>query len=511
MKNLHKILTLLLCAAMLSMLMAGCGGTGPGPSATGDYQDTITIAPSLDFTGTDLQNNFGGTSKGVYILVFNTLIEKDTVTNELIPGLATAWDQISDSVWRFELREGVKFHDGSDFTAEDVKFTIERGKEQSSSKGKISSIANVNIISDYVVEFELDPLDNDIIYKLVDPNISILSATAFAGMSDEEANLIGTGPYRYGDWVQGDYLNLHRFDGYWGEPVNTENIVIRYIPEASSRLIALQTGEIDVCIDPPSIDLHYIDEDSSLSLVQFNSSTLRIVLLNTMVEPFDNPLVRQAVAHAINRSDYITGVYEGYAVACNNVMNPANPFYTDIDGYSYDLDKAKDLLAEAGYPDGFATTIFTSSGTVQKAVGSVLQSQLAKIGITADVSSLETATFNNLAVPGGTCPIIIDGWGGFTIGPDNALRSFFHSQGSYNESNNNDPELDRMIDEALVESDTVKRTAMYHELQEYATNIATMLPIAVEQINVGMQASVEGYLPPDGLLHHWRNICIPAR
>lgn len=168
-------------------------------------------------------------------------------------------------------------------------------------------------------------------------------------------------------------------------------------------------------------------------------------------------------------------------------------------------------MAEAGFANGVDTTIYSSSGSVQKAVAAVLQAQLAQIGIRADIQSLETATFNTMAVPGGTCPIIIDGWGGYTIGPDNALRSFLYSAGSYNEGNINDAELDRMLDEAIVNGNEAERMELYKQIQEYATELAVMLPIVVEQINVGLKAAVEGYDLPDGLFHHWREVCIPIQ
>ena len=314
MHGMKKLIAAIVSILMIGTSFAGCQTEPEGNDSQPDdsgYQETITIAPSLDFTGMEVQSNSGGTSKSVYVLTFNTLIEKDTMNNELVPGLAISWEQVSDSSYEFKLREGVKFHDGTDFTAEDVKFTFERGKTQSSSKGKLSSIAGVEIVDDYTVRIELDPIDCDIIYKLTDPNCSILSANAFNTMAEEEAYKIGTGPYQYHEWVQGDYVSLIRFDDYWGELPQTKEIVIRYIPEASSRLLALQTGEIDICIDPPSIDLHYVAEDPDMTLLQVNSSTLRIVLLNELVEPFNNALVRQAIAHAINREDFVSAVYEG--------------------------------------------------------------------------------------------------------------------------------------------------------------------------------------------------------
>ena len=333
--QIKRYLALLLCVVMVLATVAGCkketatDATAPAaateaPAAAGGevvvsgqtqaatetaetkYQKTITIAPSLDFTSMDVQNENGGTAKGVYLLVFDTLIAYDTTKAEYIPGLAETWEQISDTLWQFNLRKGVTFHDGTPFTAEDVKFTIERGLEQKSAKGKFNSIAAVNVIDDNTVQFELNAADYDLTYKLCEPNTAILCKKTFDEKGDEEGNKNGTGPYKYNEWVQGDYLSLVRNENYWGGVKKTEEIVLRYIPEASSRLIALQTGEIDYCVDPPAVDLHYVAEDKNLVLWQIPSTNIRHIFLNVNVAPFDNLLVRQAVAHAINRDDLIT-------------------------------------------------------------------------------------------------------------------------------------------------------------------------------------------------------------
>jgi peptide/nickel transport system substrate-binding protein len=517
MKN-KKVLSLILCILMVFTFVTGCSGSNSTNAKTEPkteekpaaekYQKTITIAPALDFTSMDVQNDAGGTAKSVYMLVFNTLVEYDTINEKYIPGLAESWKQISDTEWEFKLRKGVKFHDGSDFTAKDVKFTIERGKGQGASKARFATITEVKIVDDYTVNLKLKAADNDLVFKLCEPNTVILCAKAFETLSKEEANKIGTGPYKYKEWVQGDYLSLARFDGYWDGPRKTEEIVISYIPEAASRLIALQTGEIDVCIDPPAVDLHYVAEDKKLKLWQIPSSNIRHILLNMNVEPFNNKLVRQAVAHAINRDDLVTLVYEGNATPHYNVMHPMSEFYTDVDYYKFDLAKAKALLAEAGYPNGFKTQIYSSSGTVQKAVDSVVQAQLAQIGIEVEIKALETATFNAGVAPGGTYPIAVDGWGGHTIGPDNALRNMFYSTSGTDRSNFKDEKVDKLIDDAISSSDIEARKQMYTEIQKIVMENANWIPLAIEQINVGVKADLEGFELPHGLFHHWRNLYI---
>lgn len=509
-KILALILALILCLSTVAFAEATMSGEVVAVEETADtkYQKTITIAPSLSFTNWDVQNNNGGTDKSVYVTVFDTLVEFDTVKQEYVPGLAESWEQLADTQWKFNLRQGVKFHDGNPFTAEDVKFSVERGLEQSGSKGKYSSIKEVTIVDEYTVIFDLYAPNNDLIYMLCEPNTSMLCKKTFEEQGDEAGNKNGTGPFKFNEWIQGDYLSLVRFDEFWGGKAKTEEIKIREIPEASSRLIALQTGEIDIAIDPPAIDLHYVAEDPNLVLWQIPSTNIRHIFLNLNVEPFTNPLVRQAVAHAIDRESLVILVYEGNAQEAVNCMHTISEFYADVPYYEYDPEKAIALLAEAGYPDGFSTEIYSSTGTTQKAVAAVIQAQLAEVGIDVTINSLETATFNAGVGHGGTYPIAVDGWGGHAIGPDYALRTIFHTEGSVNRSNIEDPAIDKLIDDALAETDYETRKALYAEIQEFIMGNANWLPLAIEQINVGLKNTVQGFELPLGLHHHWRNLYI---
>lgn len=517
---LRKLVSLLLAMLMLCSLGA-CGGeeAGTAPSADGEagrestgetgYEKTITIAPSLDFNSKDVQNDAGQTSKTVYSMVFNTLVEFDTLENQYVPGLATEWSQINDTLWEFKLRQGVTFHDGTPFTAEDVKFTIERGWENSQAKSRFSTIQEVIVVDDHTVQLKLWDADYDLAYKLAEPNTSILCAKTFQEQGDEAGFNNGTGPYKYGEWVQGDYLQLLRFDDFWGGAKKTEEFIFKYIPEAASRLIALQNEEVDYCLDPPTVSLHHITEDPNLDLWQIPSSNMRYIFLNTSIPPFDNIKVRQAIAHAIDRESMILMVYEGNAQAATNVMHPSCEYYTDLPYLEYDPELARQLLAEAGYPEGFETEIYSSTGTTQKAVAAALQGQLAEIGIQAEIFSLESAVFNaNAYIQNGPYPIGISGWGGFSSGPDNGLRSIFYSSGSLNAQSFQDEYIDDLIDQAKATGDSQERQKLYTEISEYMINDSSWIPIAIEQFNIGIRKVVKGFEPPFGLQQHVTNLYI---
>ncbi len=513
-RGIVSLAALLLC---VSILFIGCGKNSESstePSSEGGvsgYQQEIIVAPTLDFTSMEVQETTAATDKSVYVMVFDTLCARDSATGEIVPSLAKEWTQISEDVWQFKLREGVVFHDGTPFTAEDVKFTYDRGMEQSGTRSRLTTVDSVEIIDEYTVELNMAMADVDIIYKLTDPGLSILSANAFETMAPEEAYKNGTGAFSYGEWKQGDYLKLERFDDYWGELPKTETVVIRYIPEASSRLIALQTGEIDVCIDPATVDLPYIAEDPDLTLMQIPGTNLRYVGINMSDKPFNDLRVRQAVAYGMNRDDFITMVYEGNAMATNNVMHPEYMYYKEVEGYGYDPEKAKALLTEAGYPDGFTATIYSSQGTTQRAVANVMQAQMAEIGIDLKVQSLETATFNATVAAGNPFDMMVNGWGGHALGPDYALRTMFYSTASSNRYQLNDTHVDELLDKGIVTSDVNERTQIYAELQEYITNQAAMLPVAIELINVGTKADLEGFRLPNGLFHDFRYVNIPLQ
>jgi len=533
---MKKILALLLCLLMVVGCLSGCAGKEEAPaapeaeksetpaaetekpaeekaeetaeSAGPKYQKTITIAINADMVKKDIQETSSVIDRSNSVLVFDTLIQYDPEAQQINPGLATEWEQTGDLEWTFKLREGVKFHNGEEFTAEDVQFTFERGFESSQAAPKINSVESVEVVDDYTVKLHMLRNDQDVLYKLADICVAIMNKDAFdAGV--EDPYFIGTGPFKYVEWVQGDHVTLARFDEHWGGASNTEEIIMKYVPEAASRLVALQTGEVDLALEPPATDFHYISEDDNYTLYQINGTNLRYVWLNVNVAPFDNQLVRQAVACAINREDAIAMVYNGNATPAVNVMHPDNVYYDNSVTYQdYDVEKGKALLAEAGYPDGFECTLYSSTGNTQKAVATIVQSQLAAIGINAKVENLESAAFSPGVAPGGTFDMVVDGWGGYALGPNHAMRSVFHSEGPTTRCNINDPKLDELIERDLETTDSEERRQIHSEIQQYVMDLGIWVPIAVERINIATKASLEGFAMPVGTTENYRGLYI---
>ena len=488
--------------------------TSEAPQTTEEktYKETIKFSPSLKFVTTDTMNTTSGTSLSLYYLVYNNLVEMDTVNNQLVPGLAESWEEVSPTEYVFHLRQGVKFHDGSDFTAADVEFTFNRAKEQGASAGKVTTIDHVEVIDDFTIKFYLTGPDADILYRLPDGRLSILSKTAFDTMAPEEANKIGTGPYMYVEVVIDDHVTLTRNDNYWGELPKTKNFILQEIPEASARLIALQTGEVDIIQSPAATDLHYIDEDANLTLSSYPGANLRYIGLNMNEAPFDDIRVRQAIAYGINRAEYIAVAYNGNAAEVNNMMNPINEFWAEITGYTYDPEKAKALLTEAGYSDGDITISITGmQNDADTSFATLFQSQMKAIGINVNVDLVETATFTARVKPdsGENWQVEVNGWGGYVNGPDNALRYLYYSSSSGNAAHVNDTELDALIDEASVTTEKASRVELYKQIEQKGIDLACYIPICVPMNYYGTVATLEGLEPLMGSIHHLRNIAVP--
>lgn len=512
MKKTSKLLAL---ALSLSMLLAGCGGPASSSSSQGSsssdngpktQKDTIVFSPRLDFATMDVQNTPSIVTKSIYYLVYNTLVERDVETNEIIPALAESWEQVSSTEITFKLREGVKSHDGSDFVAEDVKFTYEMAKESNGSSAKVASIESIETPDEHTVTLKLNKPNMDILDILTDTSLSILSKNAFETLGEEKGIQQGTGPYKYVEWEQGVYLDLTANEDYWGGAPATKNLRVKYVAETSARLIGVETGELDFCQDPPSSELANIEASDELDLVTYPGATVAFLALNVNEAPLDNPDVRHAIAYALNRQDIIDGAYLGNATPLNNIMHSSNEYYSEIDSIEYDPDKAIELLKKAGYEDGLELTLATNTTSESQAAATVIQALLGQVGITVKIELLENATMTTVMSSGTGYHLGFSRWSGYAFGPDGGIRELLHSEGSNNYGHLNDAKMDQMIDEALTIEDHDARVAAYKEIEEYSDELMAIYPVLVENYTYAVRKSVENLTQPNGPIQNFRNL-----
>ncbi len=310
------------------------------------------------------------------------------------PGLAESWSVSDDGkVYTFNLRKGVKFHDGADMTADDVKFSLERiGAEESTNaqKALYADIESVEVVDPHTVKINLSKPNGNMLFNLAWGDAVIMSPDSAA---DNATNPIGTGAVVFKDWVQGDRVELERNPDYWGEPAKLEKVTFKFISDPNAAFAAVMAGDVDSFMPFPAPEnLAQFDADPRFRVVAGSTEGETILSTNNKMPPLDNPKVRQAIAHAIDRQAIIDGAMFGYGTPIGTHFAPHHPSYVDLTGQSnYDPEKAKALLAEAGLADGFSTTLKLPPPSYARRGGEIIAAQLRDIGIETEISNLEWA------------------------------------------------------------------------------------------------------------------------
>ncbi|MHC1762282.1 MAG: ABC transporter substrate-binding protein [Negativicutes bacterium] len=494
---------------LFSIMVLGVVGCTPAttppaktpPAATAPkYKDTLIIANAIDITSVDKMENSTVVGNQIWDMVFDGVMTIDPKTKAVVPRLAEKVDKVSPTEYVFTLRKGVKFHDGTVLKASDVKYTLERMKTMPAVATNVASIKEIIIPDDNTVRILLKAPSEVFLEQLAQTGGGIISKAAI-----EKAGKyvpIGTGPYKFVEWVPSTRITVEKFDDCWDKGAVTKRITMRIMPEGAARVIALEKGEIDVVLEPAAIDLGHIKSNNNTKLLQIPSCKLDYFSFNMQKAPFNNLLVRQAMAHAVNRKEIITAVLEGNGIPAHNVVGAGTWSYTDdLKGYEFDLAKAKALMAQAGFANGFNMTV-TLNGDVRERVAQVLQAQFGELKIKLTINNLDNATHRGL-INSGKYDSSVSAWSN-PGDPDIILRNMFHSAlvGVNNRTHMANPAIDKQIDAAVVEGDRTKRLALYKSLQQEILTTAGMIPLYYETLNVGVRKNVENvYLNAGGT--HW--------
>lgn len=313
---------------------------------------------------------------------------------EVLPGLAASWEVSEDGkVYTFKLRAGVKFHDGTTFDAEDVKFSLDRARAEDSvnaQKVLFSAIDTVEVVDPLTVKVTLKRPQGSFLYNMGWGD-AVIVAPESAETNKEKP--VGTGPFRFDRWARGASVTLVRNPDYWGEPAALEKAEFRFVPDAAAAVPALLSGDVQAFPNFPASDaLEQIKADPRFAVVIGSTEGETILAMNNAKAPFDNLKVRQAISHAIDREEIILGASNGLGQPIGSHFSPANEAYEDLTGlYPHDAEKAKQLLAEAGLADGFSATIKLPPTTYARVGGEIVTSQLAEVGIKLEIIPMEWA------------------------------------------------------------------------------------------------------------------------
>jgi peptide/nickel transport system substrate-binding protein len=357
-------------------------------------QTDLTIALQLEPPHLDPTSAAAGAIDSVlYSNVFEGLT-RFMSDGSVVAGLAESWDISEDgTTYTFKLRDGVTFHDGSTMDAEDVKFTLDRARAEDSAnaqKALFAGISEVTVIDPTTVEVKLSAPDGNFLFNMAWGDAVIVAPESIDAIKQTP---IGTGPFKFDAWVQGDRIEISRNADYWGDAPALEAATFKFISDPTAAFAAMMAQDIDAFAGFPAPEnLPQFEADPRFQVLVGSTEGETILAMNNKLPPFDNKTVREAVAHAIDRQAIIDGAMFGLGTPIGTHFAPHNPDYVDLTAKSaYDPEKAKALLAEAGFADGFTTTLKLPPPSYARRGGEIIASQLRAVGIETEITNLEWA------------------------------------------------------------------------------------------------------------------------
>lgn len=489
-----RILILLSC--LLSFLLVSCGGSKTSEKSAAAPKDTLVFAQISECKTLDPQDTTEQYSQRIINVLYDRLVEVDEMTGEIVPGLAKSWERIDDNTLLFHLNENVKFHNGEKFTANDVKFTIERAKELPKVGHLYKLISNVEVVDDNTVKIITSEPFAPLLAHLSHKTASIISEKYYAEKGNKYfENPVGTGPYKYKDWKIGDRITLEAFPEYFkGEPA-IKYIVVRAVPEENSRVIGLETGEIDMTADLGAESRKIVlDNKDKINYLESSGISVNYVGINTDKGVLKDRDVRRAIAMAINRDDIINSIMMGTVDKANSFIAPGTFGYSpDSKVLEYNPEEAKRIIQEKGLT-GTKLSLGVSNSPVRMQMCEIIQAQLKEVGIDVSIESLEWGTF--LAATGrGDLDMFTLGWGPSTYDGDYGFYPNFHSSqlgGAGNRSQYVNPAMDKLLDEAKKEVDQNKRKELYKQVAEIVYDDVPVIPMYYSNNTVAAVKGIEG-------------------
>jgi len=374
----------------LSLAAAAALAAGPATA----QQSDLTIALQLEPPHLDPTSAAAGAIDSVlYANVFEGLT-RFGADGAILPGLAESWEVSGDGLtYTFDLRDGVTFHDGTAMDAEDVKFTLDRARAEDSAnaqKALFEDIAEVTAPDPQTVQITLAQPNGALPFNLAWGDAVIVAPESIDAIKQAP---VGTGPFRFEEWVQGDRIELARYAEYWGAAPALEAATFKFISDPTAAFAAMMAQDIDAFAGYPAPEnLPQFEADPRFQVLVGSTEGETILAMNNGQPPFDNALVRAAVAHAINRQDIIDGAMFGLGTPIGTHFAPHNPDYLDLMDFSpFDPEKARALLAEAGFADGFTTTLKLPPPSYARRGGEIVGAQLRAVGIETEITNLEWA------------------------------------------------------------------------------------------------------------------------
>lgn len=465
-------------AAVMTISVSACGSH----STAADTQDLV-VARSLETT--DMLPATGYSNGDIWAIqqVYQTLTRNKADGSGVEPGLAESWDESADQLsWTFHLRHGVKFHNGTEMTSKDVKFSIDFARTARDDKPwqfLFEAISGVDVIDDYTVRIDLSEPWAPLLSDLSMSAISIMPAD-FAGMSETafRSNPIGTGPYKVGEWKKGDYIKFVRNNDYWekGKP-KLNSVTFKYVSDANTRSQMVQSGQAQIDEFPTAVSVSALNKTKNVHVASFPSTSLIWVNLNNRKKPLDDVHVRRALAYAIDKQAIVRAVYYGQAESANSMLSKNLMGYSkDVKDLRYSMEKAKEELAKSNAPKHFSLTIQVQSGDPEKAMlAQILQESWKDLGVDVTLQTLDSTTVYSNRTSGDFDVAMFEMTNDISD-PDEWMQYMFSSSANVNSGYAN-PQVDDLIKKAAADSDRDTRLRYYAQVQQIIADDAPEIPL----------------------------------
>lgn len=483
-------------------------GVGLAQAPTPVRRGTLRVALSRDWKTLEPARYTNVSERMIFYALYNPLVSMDE-NFAIKPELARSWTLSKDGLeWTFRLAQGVRFHDGTPFNAQAVKFNLDRilnPENASTLRGLLEPVKDVQAVDDLTVKIVLKRPFTPLLALLTEGPGFIASPTAVQRWGrDYGQHPVGTGPFQLVEWTAGDQVRLKRFDGYWEKELPyLDEVVIKPVPDETVRLANLRAGAVDVIDSLGPRDMRAVTDAKELKTIIFPGTRWPMTRLSGCRPPFNNKALRQAVSYAVNRDQLIQAVYFGQARPAYGPISPVyrtlyNPQIRSL-GYSSNLEKARQKLSEGGQPNGFRFALEIASDPTQIRMAELIKAHLAEAGIIADIQAYESTTFQD-RLTGKRYEAAIGSWTP-RPDPDGTMFNHFHSQGNVNHFCYSNPKVDQLLERERTLAPGEERTEVFREAERLIVGDAPWVFLLYENIMVVMNRRVNG-LPaiPDTML-----------
>lgn len=493
MNRFSRFLALFLCAALMFTLLTACGGdSSTGGTADAD-KDTFTIAIDSDIVKLDPAFAYDYTTNPVVDQITQGLLVFDE-DNQLQPMLASSWEQVDDVTYVYQIRDDVTFSDGSPMTMDDVIYSLERTRDPdvaSYLSGMFDNVDTIEQTGDWELTITLLAPDANWQYVPGTTACHVISKAYAEQAGDKlgtpEGGLMGTGPYKYVSWQNGSQIDLTRNENYWGEDAGYyDNLSFKIITEDATRVTALQTGDVDCTVAPPESMLDVIAGDENLTMTEASGFGVTFLAFNTQRAPFDNADVRNAIYMAMDLDSYQENLVKtagtgSTPLPSSDALFTLEPerwteYMNNLPAHTHDVEAAKALLAEAGYPDGFSCSLTINDNTLRNAIALAMQEQLAAIGIDMSINKVSTDEhtayqFGDILDADGLrdYDMIMAGWEADYPDPSANLETLYTIGASSNTAAYENEAVDKLIKEQKQLSDPTQRNDLMFQAYDIIT------------------------------------------